>query len=291
VPPAPIGAHVRVAGGLLAGLREASGAGAEAVQVFASNPRGWALTPGDPVQEAAFAEMTADMPVFVHASYLVNLASPDELTAQRSAESLRHSLRRGARIGARGVVVHAGSATVSPASSADIAAALKQVRENLMPLLDEVAGQGPDVLLEPMAGQGGGLVATVDGFAAYLDALDWHPRACVCLDTCHAYAAGHDLAAPSGVGRMLAALQNAAGPGRLKLVHANDSKDPCGSRRDRHENIGAGHIGPEPFRELLRHPRTAGIPFIVETPGRLAGHKRDIALLKKLARVPGGRMS
>lgn len=283
MPRSPIGAHVPVAGGLAAGLRYARAAGAEAIQVFVSNPRGWALAADDPGQDAVFAEHAAGVPVFVHASYLVNLGSPGELTAQRSAESLRHSLRRGARIGARGVVVHAGSAVIPRARGADMEAALKQVREKLMPLLDEVADRGPDVLLEPMAGQGGGLVATVDDFAAYLDALDWHPRACVCLDTCHAYAAGHDLAAPAGVDRTLAALVNAAGPGRLKLVHANDSKDPCGSRRDRHENIGAGHIGAEPFRDLLHHPVTAGVPFVVETPGRINAHARDIALLKKLA--------
>jgi deoxyribonuclease IV len=262
----------------MAGLRTAHAIGAEAIQVFASNPRGWALIPGDPGQDAAFAESAGHLPVFVHASYLVNLGSPDAQTAQRSAESLRHSLRRGARIGARGVVVHTGSAVTG-----DPAAALKRVRERLLPLLEEVADQGPDVLLEPMAGHSGILCATVGEFAGYLDALDRHPRAGICLDTCHAYAAGHDLAAPAGVARTLAELEAAAGPGRLKLVHANDSKDPCGSRRDRHENIGAGHIGTEPFSELLRHPTTAGVPFIVETPGRAEGHARDIALLKKLA--------
>jgi deoxyribonuclease-4 len=262
----------------MAGLRAARAAGAEAIQVFVSNPRGWALAPGDPGQDAAFAESAAHLPVFVHASYLVNLGSPDPQTGQRSAESLGHSLRRGARIGARGVVVHTGSAVTG-----DPAAALKQVRERLLPLLEEVADQGPDVLLEPMAGHSRILCATLDECAAYLDALDRHPRAGICLDTCHAYAAGHNLAAPGGVARTLAALEAAAGPGRLKLVHANDSKDPCGSRRDRHENIGAGHIGTEPFRELLHHPAAEGIPFIVETPGRTEGHARDIAVLKNLA--------
>jgi deoxyribonuclease IV len=278
VPRSPIGAHVPVAGGLMSGLRTAGVIGAEAIQVFVSNPRGWAPIPGDPGRDAAFAESAAHLPVFVHASYLVNLGSPDPQTAQRSAESLRHSLRRGARIGARGVVVHAGSAVTG-----DRAAALKRVREGLLPLLEEVANEGPDVLLEPMAGLSGILCATLDELAGYLNVLDRHPRAGICLDTCHAYAAGHDLAAAAGVAHTLAALEAAAGPGRLKLVHANDSKDPCGSRRDRHENIGAGHIGTEPFGELLRHPATAGVPFIVETPGRAEGHARDIALLKNLA--------
>ena len=279
MPQRPIGAHVPVAGGLATvGLRYAATVGAKAIQVFVSNPRGWALTTSDPAQDAAFARRAA-VPVYVHASYLVNLASPDPLTAERSAASLRHALRRGAQIGARGVVVHTGSAV-----GGDKAAALRQVRELLLPVLDEIGERGPDLLLESMASQGGTLCAAVTDYGPYLEALDWHPRAGVCLDTCHVYAAGHDLRAPGGVAGMLGALQAAAGAGRLKLVHANDSKDGCGSRRDRHENIAAGHIGKEPFRELLRHPLTADVPFIVETPGPAAAHARDIAMLGRLSR-------
>ncbi len=286
MPQRPIGAHVPVAGGLAtAGLRYAAAVGAEAIQVFVSNPRGWALTPGDQAQDAALARR-AGLPVFVHASYLVNLGSPDTVTAGRSVASLRHALRRGAQIGARGVVVHTGSAV-----RGDRAVALRQVRELLLPVLDEIGDQGPDVLLESMAGQGQMLCAAVADFGPYLDALERHPRAGVCLDTCHAYAAGHDLAAPGGVAATLDALHAAAGPGRLKLVHANDAKDPCGSRRDRHENIGAGHIGTEPFRELLRHPLTAGVPFIVETPGHAAAQARDVATLKSLRGRPAARRS
>lgn len=279
VPRRPIGAHVPVAGGLAtAGLRYAAKVGAEAIQVFVSNPRGWALTPGAQGEDMAFAAQTARMPVFVHTSYLVNLGSPDPRTAERSVASLRHTLRRGAQIGARGVVVHTGSAV-----RGDRDAALRQVRELLLPVLDEIGEQGPDVLLESMAARGNTLCGSVTDYAVYLDALDRHPRAGVCLDTCHAYAAGHDLTAPGGVAATLGALHAAAGPGRLKLVHANDSRDPCGSRRDRHENIGVGHIGTAPFRELLRHPLTAGVPFIVETPDPATAHARDIATLKRLS--------
>jgi deoxyribonuclease-4 len=272
-----IGAHVPVAGGLAtAGLRYAATVGAEAIQVFVSNPRGWALAPGHQAQDAVLAQH-ADLPVFVHAPYLVNLGSPDAQTAERSVASLRHALRRGAEIGALGVVVHTGSAV-----RGDREMALRQVRELLLPVLDGIGEHGPDVLLESMAGQGNVLCAAVADFATYLDALDWHRRAGVCLDTCHAYAAGHDLSAPGGAAATLDALHDAVGPGRLKLVHANDAKDPCGSRRDRHENIGAGHLGTAPFRDLLRHPLTAGVPFIVETPGPATAHARDVATLKAL---------
>ena len=283
----PIGAHVPVAGGLAtAGLRYAASVSAEAIQVFVSNPRGWALAPANPAEDAALRQRATDLPVFVHASYLVNLGSPDVQTADRSVASLRHALSRAAQIGARGVVVHTGSAV-----RWDRALALRQVRELLLPLLDGIGDSGPDVLLESMAGQGQMLCAAVTDFGPYLDALDRHPRAAVCLDTCHAFAAGHNLAARGGVAATLDALYAAAGPGRLKLVHANEAKDPCGSRRDRHQNIGAGYIGKEPFRELLRHPLTAGVPFIIETPGPASAHGRDVAALKKLRGRPAAHRS
>jgi deoxyribonuclease-4 len=134
-----------------------------------------------------------------------------------------------------------------------------------------------------MAGQGAILCATVEQLGPYLDALDRHPRAGVCLDTCHAFAAGHDLAAPGGVRETMDALVACAGDGRLRLIHANDSKDPCGSARDRHENIGAGHIGERAFAALFRHPAVAGVPFVIETPGRAPEpHRRDIDVLKRL---------
>ena len=122
----------------------------------------------------------------------------------------------------------------------------------------------------------------------YLDGLDWHPRAAVCLDTCHLFAAGHDLAADGGVTATLAELAAALGNrGRLALIHANDSMDPCGSCRDRHQHIGAGQIGEAPFAELLHHPLAAQVPFIVETPGPKAAQSADIATLKRLRTGPG----
>ncbi|WP_066888238.1 deoxyribonuclease IV [Carbonactinospora thermoautotrophica] len=277
----PIGAHVPVAGGLArSGLAYARDLGAEAVQVFVTNPRGWTLTPGDPHQDEAFRAACADscMPVFVHAPYLINFGSPTPATLERSIASLRHTLRRGAEIGAAGVVVHTGSAV----AGARREVAMRQVREAILPLLEELRDDGPHLLLEPTAGQGQSLCATVEDLGPYLAALDHHPRVGVCLDTCHAFAAGHDLAAPGGAAATMDALVRAAGEGRLKLIHANDSKDACGSCRDRHENIGQGHIGEDAFAELLRHPAAAGVPWVVETPGGKERHARDVALLQKL---------
>ncbi len=267
-------------GGLAAGaLRYLAAVGAEAMQVFAANPRGWTPKPGDPEQDAILRAATdqAGIPVFVHAPYLINLGSPDQRVRELSAGALRHSVARGARIGASGVVVHTGSAV-----GADRETALCQVRETLLPLLDEIGDDAPDLLLEPMAGQRQMLCSVIADLGPYLDALDRHPRAKVCLDTCHLSAAGYDLAAPGGVPRMLAEVETVAGPGRLRLLHANDSKDGCGARRDRHENVGAGQLGTVPFGCLLRHPATAGVPFIVETPGGRDGHAKDVATLRGL---------
>ncbi|MQY02450.1 deoxyribonuclease IV [Actinomadura macrotermitis] len=276
--PSPIGAHVPVAGGLATGgLKYAAEIGAETVQVFVSNPRGWALPEGRPAEDAKLRERT-DVPVFVHAPYLVNFGSPSAATLEKSVETVRHSLTRGRAIGARGVVVHTGSAV-----SQSYDAAMKQVHEHVLPLLEEIPEDGPDLLLEPMAGQGAMLCALVTALGEFFERLEHHPKVGVCLDTCHAFAAGHDLAAPDGVDTMLRELVETVGPGRLRLVHANDSKDVCGSAKDRHENIGAGHIGEEAFAALLRHPEVAGVPFVIETPGRSADpHRADIDTLKRL---------
>jgi deoxyribonuclease IV len=279
--PSPVGAHVPVAGGLATGgLAYARLIGAEAVQVFVSNPRGWAASAGDPAQDTAFRAgcEAARIPAYVHAPYLINLGSPSETTLRQSVGSLAHALRRGRDVGARGVVVHTGSAVDGTYRDA----AMKQIHEHVLPLLEELPDDGPDLLLEPTAGQGQSLCGTVDQLGPYLDALELHPRVGVCLDTCHAFAAGHDLAAPGGVRTMLNTLVRVAGRGRLRLVHANDSKDVVGACKDRHENIGRGHIGEEPFAELFRHPATRGVPVIVETPGKAEDNHRDVALLKAL---------
>lgn len=278
-----IGAHAPVAGGLArTALPYLGAAAADAVQIFVGNPRGWALPPGDPAQDEAFIAGCAErsVPVFIHASLLVNIGSPTPETVDHSARTLAHALRRGTRLGARGVVFHAGSAV----STARVAAALRQVRDTLLPLLDRAAESGgPRLLVEPSAGGGRSLAARVEDLAAYLEAVAGHPWLGVCFDTCHAWAAGHDLASPGGMSATLDALDATVGPGRLLLIHANDSRDACGSLRDRHETIGKGFIGAGAFAELLRHPAADGVPVIVETPSTgHAGHAADIATLRRL---------
>lgn len=277
----PIGTHVLVGKGLVEGaFASARALGCEAVQVFCGNPRGWTPTPGDPAQDAAFARACAQagMPAFVHAPYLVNVGSPNPEHHARSVALVAHNLDRARRIGAQGVVVHTGSAV----GGGTRAAALRRVREGLLPVLDTLGAGDPWLLLEPTAGQGRSLCSTVDELEPYLAALDHHPRAGVCLDTCHFFAAGEPLDEPGGTTAVVDRVVGVAGPGRLRLVHANDSKDPRGSHRDRHERIGQGRIGLGCFEELLAHPALDGVPLILETPGSRLPGDAGLVLLKQL---------
>ncbi|MEU6894515.1 deoxyribonuclease IV [Streptomyces sp. NPDC046557] len=278
----PVGGHVPVAGGLASiGLTYAREMGAEAVQVFVANPRGWATPIGNPAQDELFRAQcaAASVPAYVHAPYLINFGSHTEATVEKSVESLRHSLRRAREIGALGVVVHTGSATGG--RSREVAYA--QVRQYMLPLLDELThDDDPFLLLESTAGQGSSLCSRTWDFGPYFDALDHHPKLGICLDTCHIFAAGHDLAEPGGAKQTLDLLVDTVGEGRLKLIHANDSKEGVGAHKDRHANIGQGHIGREAFGELFSHPAMEGVPLIIETPGGKEGHAADVALLKEL---------
>ncbi|MDP5184537.1 deoxyribonuclease IV [Blastococcus sp. BMG 814] len=291
----PIGAHIQIKGGLAkGGLPYTDAVGARAVQVFVGNPRGWKLTDGDAKQDALFTAGCAErgVPSFIHTPFLVNVGSPTEATVTQSIASIAHNLRRGAQLGCQGVVVHAGSAVGEDRYEA----ALRQLHEQLLPVLDAADPDGPRLLIEPTAGGGKALAATVEDLGPYFAALEHHPLLGVCFDTCHAWAAGHDLAAPGGMSATLDALEATVGPGRLGLVHVNDSLDTCGSRRDRHTTIGEGLIGcgaygTGPFAELVRHRTTAGVPMVVETPSLrdgdpCGGHAADIKLLNSLIGDP-----
>jgi deoxyribonuclease-4 len=149
----------------------------------------------------------------------------------------------------------------------------------VLPLLDAASG-APPLLIEPTAGGGGALASNAESLAAYLDVLGRDERVGVCLDTCHMHAAGHDLSTADSFAAALRAYARAAGRGRIGLVHVNDSRDPAGSKRDRHASPGAGSIGREPFAALFRSPITRTVPLIVETAE--ADHAADIATLKAL---------
>jgi deoxyribonuclease-4 len=286
----PIGTHVLVGKGLVDGaIAQADLLGCETFQIFVGNPRGWALSAGRPQEDARFRGLMAERGtrVFIHSPYLVNLGSPTESTYTRSVASIAHNLRRAVEIGAEGVVVHTGSYVAAAGDSSESerrrAAAMRQVREGLLPMLDTISdAKAPWLLLEPTAGQGRSLCAGVEDLEPYLAALDHHPKAGVCLDTCHVFAAGEPLDEAGGATAAVDRIVEIGGPDRLRLIHANDSMDVRGAFRDRHQRIGEGHIGTGAFVELFAHPATRGVPFILETPDSRDADTRDIPLLKGL---------
>jgi deoxyribonuclease-4 len=286
-----IGAHVSVAGGLARAVGNAVDAGCESLQVFTSNARGWAPPPVDPGGDQRFRAALAEAglgPLFVHAPYLVNFASASPVTRERSREVVAATLAKAAAIAAAGVVVHAGAALASGRS-----AGLASTREALLPLADAITAPGtstvgpgaqaalPDLVLELTAGTRGALAARFEEMAELLAACGHHHRLKVCMDTCHAQAAGYDLGDPAGATKALDELFATLGD-RVVLVHANDSRDPVGAGRDRHCPIGTGTIGDRGFAAILAHPGLAALPVITETTGDPAQMATDLTRLKRL---------
>lgn len=275
-----IGAHVPTSGGMAKrSIAYAQTIKAEAIQVFASNPRGWAMPEANKEADDAFRTKAAeiDLATYVHAPYLINLGSPTVATYENSLASTKYSLQRGADIGALGVVIHTGSAV----DVDHVTNAWKQIHDGMMPILEALPDDSPSLLLEPTAGQGQSLVKRLEDLVNYLDALEHHPKVGICLDTCHVFAAGHDIKKKGGMTETLDLLVSIVGLERFQLIHANDSMDVCGALKDRHQNIGDGEIGVDPFKELLAHPAVANAPLILETPGQEPEHGKEVALLKK----------
>ena len=276
-----IGAHVPTSGGMAKrAIEYAKTIKAEAIQVFASNPRGWAMPETNHEADQAFIEKANELEIetYVHAPFLINLGSPTEGTYKNSLASTKYSLQRGREIKAKGVVIHTGSAV----DEGNIKKAWKQIHEGMMPILNELDDQDPWLLLEPTAGQGQSLVKRLEDLNNYFEALEWHPKVGICLDTCHVFAAGHDIKSKGGMSATIDLLVEVAGAERIQLIHANDSMDVLGSLKDRHQNLGDGEIGSKPFAELLAHPAIVDAPLILETPGEELEHGREVAMLMKM---------
>ncbi|MEY4877832.1 MAG: hypothetical protein RIR72_247 [Actinomycetota bacterium] len=276
-----IGAHVPTSGGMAKrAIEYAKTIKAEAIQVFASNPRGWAMPETNHEADQAFIEKANELEIetYVHAPFLINLGSPTEGTYKNSLASTKYSLKRGREIKAKGVVIHTGSAV----DEGNIKKAWKQIHEGMMPILNELDDQDPWLLLEPTAGQGQSLVKRLEDLNNYFEALEWHPKVGICLDTCHVFAAGHDIKSKGGMSATIDLLVEVAGAERIQLIHANDSMDVLGSLKDRHQNLGEGEIGTKPFAELLAHPAIVDAPLILETPGEELEHGREVAMLMKM---------
>ena len=276
-----LGAHTPTSGGMAKrSIAYALEIKAEAIQVFASNPRGWAMPEPNAEADKEFFNKSKELDIetYVHAPFLINLGSPTPSTYENSLASTAYSLERAKSIGAKGVVIHTGSAV----DEAHVQNAWNQIKKGVIPVLKKLKDDDPWLLLEPTAGQGQSLVKKLDDLTKYFEALDWHPKVGVCLDTCHVFAAGHDISKKGGMTETLDLLVNLVGIERVKLIHVNDSMDVCGALKDRHENIGEGKIGIKPFEELVKHPAIADAPLILETPGEEPEHGSEVALLKKM---------
>jgi deoxyribonuclease-4 len=199
-------------------------------------------------------------PVVAHNSYLINIAAAAPALRRQSLNALGEELDRADRLGLDALVMHPGSFTTGTEQQG-----LELIADGLRELL-QGRSDGAMVLLEHTAGQGTNLGHRFEHLASIIERLDGSPRLGVCLDTCHLLTAGYDLCSEAGYRRTFKDFDRIVGLDRLKLFHLNDSKKPCGSRVDRHEHIGKGCLGLEPFRRILNDRRFEGLPMLLETP-------------------------
>ena len=275
-----LGAHVSSSGGIHTAIDRIQEMGGESVQVFTQSPRTWRPTNHDPANFERFRERREEIGikgVVCHALYLINLASPKDEFYEKSVAALRNTVDVACGIGAEGVVFHVGSH-----QGAGFEAGLQRV----VPALRECVERSTDdtwLLIENTAGTGDTIGRSIDEIAAMVDRLDRHPRLGVCLDSCHLYATGYDVTDRDALDRVIEEVDEKIGLDRLRVVHVNDSKEPLGSNRDRHDNIGEGLMG-DKLGVFLSHPALQGIPAVLEVPG-VNGHGPDKKQVQKLKRL------
>ena len=289
-----IGAHMSVAGGVSKAIARATLHGCEALQIFTKNANQWRAQPLAAEEIRAFrdaADASGLTPIVSHASYLINLATAAPVLREQSLAAFVDELDRADALGLRGVVIHPGTCT-SGTEDEGLAAIAASIRAAFT-----MRPQGRAmVLLEHTAGQGRTLGYRFEHLARIIEHLDGSPRVGVCLDTCHLVASGYDIVSAHGYEETISAFDRLVGLSRLEVVHGNDSKKPCGSRVDRHEHIGDGCLGLEPFRRILADPRFANRPMLIETektqrssrPGEIALDPLDVRNLATLRKLRNG---
>ncbi|MFQ6133792.1 MAG: deoxyribonuclease IV, partial [Armatimonadota bacterium] len=258
-------------------------------QVFSRSPRNWRLRELDPGEVTAFREGLASLgiaPLIVHTQYLLNLATDHPVLRRRSIESLRLDMTRAFVLGARYVVTHIGSAGEQPR---------QQAIESVASAVDEALRDAPEgvrLLLENSAGAGNLIGNAFSEIGDIVNLLACKSRVGTCLDVAHAFAAGYQITTGPGLEARIAAGDEHVGASRLELIHFNDSKAPCGARRDRHQHIGRGLMGREGLRLIVNHPRLRRLPFIMETPEATVEHdRRNMAAFLRLATRSGSATS
>jgi deoxyribonuclease-4 len=259
-----LGAHLSIRGGLPRAVERARATGCEALQIFTKSTGQWRarVLPPHEIRDFRGAVAAAGLSrVVAHDSYLINVAAREPALRARSMAALGEEIDRAEALGLHGLVMHPGSFT-----GGDEATGLRLVADALAAVLKARPRGRTRLLLEHTAGQGTSLGYRFEHLAFIITRLRRSPRVGVCLDTCHLVASGYDIRTREGYERTFAGFDAVVGLDRLHVVHLNDSKRPCGSRVDRHEHIGQGCLGLEPFRWLLNDPRFAGLPMLLETP-------------------------
>lgn len=279
-----IGAHVR--GGIKGAVKHALEIGAVPMQIFIGSPQTW-LAPAPAAADIALFRKGVQEhnlgPVFVHGCYLVNLAASSIDNLKKSVENLYLGLRYADAAGATGLIFHPGSA-----GKADEDEAIIKVIKSLEIVLTDYTGNCK-LLLEVCAGQGGTIGDRFSELGAIIRGLGNDPRLGICWDTCHLFSAGYDVSSEEGLKRTIEEFEAEIGFEWLYAVHANDSKSGLGSRKDRHENIGQGHIGEKAFARMLQHPELRKRPWILEVPGfeDKGPDRKNIQLLHRLGAYSG----
>ncbi len=279
-----LGAHVPTAGGAWRVFANAEAIGADALQIFVKNPNRWHAKPFTEAELETYGRergLRGDPPVVAHASFLINLAAANPETLKRSRDALKDELGRCAQLGLTGLVLHPGAHL-----GAGVEAGLDAVARSLDLALAEAVG-GVQVWLENTAGQGTVLGSRLEELAAIVSRSDQKARLGVCLDTCHAFAAGYPVDTQDGLEAFLGAAQAHIGLERVGCFHLNDALYPRGTHHDRHANLGAGEIGLETFVRLVHNPHFARTPMLLETPlGKDGlGHAHDLQRLRSGAQL------
>lgn len=259
-----LGAHESIGGGYHKAVERAHQCGCDCVQLFTKNTNQWSaneITQDEAQQFRAALKILAVTQPIAHDSYLINLASPDRRLWQRSVAAFVEEFRRAETLGIPYLVTHPGAYTSGTEQGG---------LRNVVRALDEVHAQTHDLgvrcLLETTAGQGTSLGWRFEQLAAIIHAVKDPDRLGVCFDTCHVFAAGYALGTPREYDAAMCEFDRLVGLDRIKAFHLNDSRRPLGSRVDRHEHIGQGHLGLEPFRLLLADSRFLEVPMYLETP-------------------------
>ncbi|MFH1144294.1 MAG: deoxyribonuclease IV [Candidatus Eisenbacteria bacterium] len=282
-----LGAHFSTAGGLHTALERAATLRCRAVQIFTHNRAQWRIRPLAAEESDRFHRAVAEHGPFslaAHSSYLINLASPDRGLRERSIRTLGAELLHCSALGIPLLVLHPG-AHMGAGERAGIERVARAIQRVTARIAGQLGAQAPRLVLESTAGQGSSLGWRFEQLAAILGRLAAAAEVRVCIDTAHAFAAGYDFRTPGGYARLWSEFDRVIGADRLAILHLNDSRVPCGSRVDRHAHIGQGEIGRQPFAWILNDPRFAALPKVIETPKEGEMDRKNIALLRRLART------